>query len=429
MRGPLDDADDEDEPPTWNIWEYNIATDTLHRVITSNIIAEEGQDVAPAYLPDGRILFSSTRQRQSKAILLDENKAQFEAATEARNESAFVLHVMNGDGTDVHQISFNPSSDLYPTVLQNGRVLFTRWDRAPGRDGLHLYSSNPDGTDTQLYYGALSHLTGTAVGGVNTPIEFMRAREMSDGRLMVLVRGRTDVDFGGNLTIIDGKTYVENTQPLAANAGMAGPAQTPATLNDVRTIPGPSPGGRFQSGFPLWDGSGRILVSWSQCRLLDVGGSDPTRIIPCDNEQLADPNAQTARPLYSIWMFTPAQNTILPVMAPVEGVMVTEALAAQPRNPLPVGDPRQEAAAGCESGPGVRRRRHSRDPQRVRHHGCRPGARRRRRAPRPSPACRIPRTRSTRSAPRASSASRNPSRYPTMTTSPTLTTPPSAPPA
>ena len=113
MRGPLDDVDDEDEPPTWNIWEYDIATDTLHRVITSNIIAEEGQDVAPAYLPDGRILFSSTRQRQAKAILLDEGKAQFEAATEARNESAFVLHVMNADGTDVHQITFNPSSDLY----------------------------------------------------------------------------------------------------------------------------------------------------------------------------------------------------------------------------------------------------------------------------------------------------------------------------
>jgi hypothetical protein len=341
MRGPLDDIDDGDEDMdvTWNIWEYNIQTDTLRRVISSDLIAEEGQDVAPGYLPDGRILFSSTRQRQSKAILLDENKAQFEAATEAGNEAAFVLHVMNADGTDIHQISFNPSSDLYGTVLQNGRVLFTRWDRAQGRDGLHLYSSNPDGTDTQLHYGALSHETGTPASttpGTPSPeIEFMRAREMSDGRLMVLTRERTDVDFGGNLTIIDARTYVENTQPLAANAGLAGPAQTPATLNDVRTIPGPSPGGRFQSGFPLWDGSGRILVSWSQCRLLDVNGADPTRIVPCDSAALADPAAQTARPLYSIWMFTPSQNTILPVMAPVEGIMVTEALAAQPRNPLP----------------------------------------------------------------------------------------------
>jgi hypothetical protein len=335
MRGPLDDIDDEDEPPTWNIWEYNIDTDTLHRVIQSDIVAEEGQDVAPAYLPDGRMLFSSTRQRQAKAILLDEGKAQFEAATEARNESAFTLHVMNADGTDIHQISYNPSSDLYGTVLQNGRVLFTRWDRAPNNDGLHLYTANPDGTDTQLHYGAVSHDTGTVVAGVATNIEFMRPREMSDGRLMVLTRDRTDVDFGGALTIIDANNYVENTQPVLSNAGGMGPAQTPATLTPVRTIQGPSPGGRFSSGWPLWDGSGRILVSWSQCRLLDATGADPTRIIPCTSSSPNDPNAVTAAPLYSIWMFQPSQNTILPVMAPVEGIMVTDAVAAQPRVPLP----------------------------------------------------------------------------------------------
>jgi hypothetical protein len=341
MRGPLDDADDEDEPPTWNIWEYDIATDTLRRIISSNIIEEEGQDVAPAYLPDGRILFSSTRQRQAKAILLDEGKPQFEAATEARNESAFVLHVMNADGTDIHQISFNPSSDLYSTVLQNGRVLYTRWDRAPGRDGLHLYTTNPDGTDTQLYYGAVSHETGTPTvpdpnGGppIGPSIEFMRAREMSDGRLMVLTRQRTDVDFGGNLTIIDTNNFVENYQGVPTNpAAVVGPAQTNATLNDVRVVPGPSPGGRFESGFPLWDGTNRILVSWSQCRLLD--SADLTRIVPCTSDRLANPAAQTAPPLYSIWMFNPSQNTILPVMQPVEGVMVTEAIVAQPRTPLP----------------------------------------------------------------------------------------------
>src|SRR5688572_15630859 len=332
MRGPLDDFD-EDEPPTWNIWEYDIATDTLRRVISSDIIEEEGQDVAPSYLPDGRILFSSTRQRQAKAILLDEGKQQFEAANEARGESAFLLHVMNADGTNIHQISFNPSSDLYGHVLQTGRVLYTRWDRAPGRDGLHLYTTNPDGTDTQLHYGAVSHLTGTAVGGVATPVEFMRAREMSDGRLMVLTRQRTDVDFGGNLTIINANSFVENNQTTIAAAGTPGPAQSPATLNDVRTVPGPSPGGRFNSGFPLWDGSGRILVSWTQCRLVDA--TDPTRIVPCTADRLAAPDAEAAPPLYSIWMFSPAQNTILPVMAPVEGVVVTEAIAAQPRVPLP----------------------------------------------------------------------------------------------
>ena len=333
MRGPLDDIDDEDEPPTWNIWEYDIATDVLRRVISSDIVEEEGQDVSPAYLPDGRILFSSTRQRQAKAILLDEGKAQFEASNESRNESTFALHVMNADGTDIHQITYNTGSDLYGTVLQNGRILFTRWDTS--RNGLHLYSANPDGTDTQLYYGAASHDTGTVVAGETTNVEFMKPREMSDGRIMVLTRQREDVDFGGALTLINGNAYVENTQPLLSNAGGMGPAQTPATLNDVRTVPGPSTGGRFSSGFPLWDGSGRLLVSWSQCRLLDVTGADPTRIIKCEANSPDDPAAVTAAPLYSIWMFQPSQNTILPVMPPVEGVMVTEAVAAQPRVPLP----------------------------------------------------------------------------------------------
>ena len=49
----IEDADEEDQP-TWNIWEYDIATDTLRRVITSDTIEEEGQDVSPAYLQIGR---------------------------------------------------------------------------------------------------------------------------------------------------------------------------------------------------------------------------------------------------------------------------------------------------------------------------------------------------------------------------------------
>ena len=197
---------------------------------------------------------------------------------------------------------------------------------------MHLYSANPDGTDLQLYYGANSHMTGTN----NTVIEFIRPREMQDGRILTLVRQYTDAsataktDFGGDLVVIDGNRYVENTQPTLANAGLTGPAQTPATSNDVRTIPGPSPGGRFNSAAPLWDGTNRILVSWTQCRLLDSTQTPPA-IVPCTDARLADPNVQTAPPLYSVWMFNPSQNTILPVMPPVENVMVADIVATQPR--------------------------------------------------------------------------------------------------
>ena len=100
-------------------------------------------------------------------MLLDENKPQFEYQTEDRTESAFVLHVMNPDGSNIHQIEFNQSHDRDPTVLSSGRVLFTRWDHAPGKDGMHLYTANPDGTDLELYYGANSHNTGP--DGKRTP--------------------------------------------------------------------------------------------------------------------------------------------------------------------------------------------------------------------------------------------------------------------
>ncbi|HXD22234.1 MAG TPA: hypothetical protein VN613_02660, partial [Gemmatimonadaceae bacterium] len=102
MRGPLDDNQDEEDPPTWEIWEYDLVADDLHRIIKSDTTAAEGNDVSPHYLPDGRIVFSSTRQRTSKAILLDEGKPQYEAQTDDRSESAFVLHVMNGDGSSPH---------------------------------------------------------------------------------------------------------------------------------------------------------------------------------------------------------------------------------------------------------------------------------------------------------------------------------------
>jgi len=333
MRGPLKQGMQQKAAPSWRIYVYVIASDTLTPAIDPSVDQDPAtvNDVAPHVLPDGRIVFSSTRQRQSQAVLLDEGKPQFPAQDEARQEPAFVLHVMNADGTQLHQISFNQSHDRDSTVLANGRLLWTRWDDAPGKDGMHLYSSNPDGSDLQLYYGANSHNTGTnATGTNNAVIEFVKPKEMQNGNILTIARPYTDVDFGGDLLIVDGVHFVENTQPLLANASLSGPAQTRATPNNVLTVPGPSPGGRFNSAYPLWDGSNRILVSWSQCRVLDNTQNPPT-IVPCTDSRLADPNVQTAPPLYSVWMFDPTQNTLLPVMPPVEGVMVTDVVAAQPR--------------------------------------------------------------------------------------------------
>ena len=328
MRGPMTAKQQQKNPPSWRIYQYVIATDTLTPVInpSTDPAPLTVNDVSPHYLPDGRIVFSSTRQTQSQAVLLSEGKPQFIYNDEANTEPAFVLEVMNADGTDVHQISFNQSHDQDATVLQNGRVLWTRWDNAAGGSGgMHLYTSNPDGTDTELYYGANSHMTGTN----NTVVEFMQPHEMQNGSILSLIRQFANTDFGGDLVIINGTQYVENTQPLASNAGGTGPAQSHATPNNVSTIPGPSAGGRFNSAYPLWDGTNRILVSWEQCRILNSDGS----IGPCtDATFTADPTTvKLAPPLYSVWMYDPSAGTFMPVMQPVDGVMVTNVVATQPR--------------------------------------------------------------------------------------------------
>lgn len=332
MRGPIDDNQDDKDAPYWNIYEYVIATDQLNRLTDSDSsTGDELQDVSPHYLPDGHILFTSTRQSQSKAVLLDENKGGFPAQDEDRRESAFVLHVMDENGANIRQVSFNQSHDMDPTVLSDGRVLFSRWDHANGKNGIHLYTANPDGTEAQLLYGAASHQTIEDSATQTFPnVQFLKAREMRSGRILALTRPFNSTEFGGDLYVIDTNTYVENNQATAANGGMQGPAQSKATPNNIRLVPEPSPGGRFISGVPLWDGSDRVLTVWSQCRVLDA--SDNNAIVPCTSERLDDPNVQSAPPLYSVWMYDPAQSTLQPVVAPVEGVMISDIATAQPRS-------------------------------------------------------------------------------------------------
>lgn len=344
MRGPLTANMQPDQPPYWVLWQYVIATDTLSAVVNPATDPDAGlpeiNDESPQFLPDGRIVFTSTRQTESQAELLNANVQQYIALDEAGTEPAFVLHVMNGDGTGIHQISFNASHDRDPTVLLDGRVLWSRWDDTPGKDGMHLYTANPDGTDVQLLYGANSHQTGpNGTASSNATIEFVKTHEMQDGRILALIRPYTGAesataplgtDFGGDLVIIDTNDYVENTQPVLAAAGLSGPAQTAATPNDVLTIPGPSPGGRFYAGYPLWDGTGRILVSWSQCRLLDKTVT-PNTLEACTDTNLANTALVDAPPLYSVWMFDPRSNTMQPIMQPTDGIMITDLVAAQPR--------------------------------------------------------------------------------------------------
>jgi len=335
----LDAIDPADAIPSWDIWEYDIPSRNLRRVITSDNVENDGHDIMPHYLPDGRIVFSSTRQRQSKAILLDENKPQYSAQVEGEGgvRPAFNLHVMDPDGdpSSIRQISFNQSHDLDPAVLANGQIVFTRWERAIDDSQMDLYRINPDGTGLELLYGANSHATGTPdpQTGQPTTIQFLSPRPMQDGRTLALIRPFDGTDEGGDLVLIDTDRYVDCNQGVPTTTVTAAPpcaAQTRALPTDVRTIAGPSPGGRYRSAAPMFDGTDRLLVSWSQCRLLLNG-----RIVPCTADNLANPAAEEAPPLYGVYVYDVRDNTQRPILSPQEGFIYTDVVASavRPRPP------------------------------------------------------------------------------------------------
>jgi hypothetical protein len=171
------------------------------------------------------------------------------------------------------------------------------------------------------------------VDNATTVIQFLTPRPLQDGRVMTLVRPFSGTEDAGDLLAIDVGTYVENTQPTLPNAGMAGPAFTRVPATVVYTNPNPtmtnpqdpgySPGGRYRSAYPLPDGSNRLLVSWSQCRLLkvvDATTTPPTTTpVPCTDQNLGvTPPMESAPPLYGIYIYNLTQGTQIPIRLPEE---------------------------------------------------------------------------------------------------------------
>ncbi|TQV82446.1 hypothetical protein FKG94_06805 [Exilibacterium tricleocarpae] len=325
MRAPEIEGLDEDEQPTWNIWEYDLTDNLLRRIIQTDITAEAGQDVAPHYLPDGRIVFSSTRQRRSRAILLDESKPQYSALDEDRETEAFVLHVMDADGDNIQQITFNQSHDLQPTVMSNGKVMFTRWDNVNNRNSFSLYTIDPDGHNLSFYYGFHSQDTGTD----DSEARFFQPRELPDGRTLVSLRPVETDALGGDMVAIDGANYTEIDQPITANMGATGPGQASLSVDTVTTDGSISPHGRFSSADPLFDGTNRLLVSWSLCLLTDPTTNED---FACTEQNLANPALEEAAPRYGLWIYNLDDGSQRPVINAEAGVMYTEAITLEPRD-------------------------------------------------------------------------------------------------
>lgn len=334
MHAPLDPDLDLDDPlqTKWHIYEYNLKTKQPPRaIITSKIVADQGHDISPSYLPDGRILFSSTRQTRSKAILLDDGKPQFSAYEEGNDTASFSLHVMKDDGTGIEQITYNQSHDLQPSVMQNGRILYTHWDQNGGLDNLSFYIANPDGTQVERHYGFIS--MNVQPLEMDQPMNrLLRPQQMLDGRIAAILKPDGAL-LGGDMVVVDTKNFYENTLKVPGGAGTT--AQNPISILPVNLGTGEtdvSVHGRFSSLTPLYDGTNRLLVSWSQCRLKETATN---KIVACTDKFIVDGQIITgyeeAEPFYGIWIYNMAQQTQLPVVLAEEGKMFTEPVTLEAR--------------------------------------------------------------------------------------------------
>ena len=323
MRAPeIEDADDEDQP-TWNIWEYDVSTDALRRIIDSDVTARAGQDVAPAYLPDGRIVFSSTRQRISKAVLLDEGKPQYSGLDEEGDSPAFVLHVMDDDGQNIEQITFNQSHDLDPMVADDGTIVFSRWDNAgqTRNNGVNLYRVNPDGTGLSYLFGRHSH---DSVPETND-IQYLQPRKSDSGNLLVQLRPFESDDYASVLAEVDVDQFVEANLRIDGTEGSGQRSLVPGVGLDGQL----SLKGSYASVSPLLDGTNRYLVSWTPCRLRETATD---RIVNCTEDRLQSEEYQPAEPVYGLWLLDITSETQRPVVPPVEGIQFDEAVLMKERS-------------------------------------------------------------------------------------------------
>ncbi len=121
----------------FHIYEMTVATCQIRQVTWEPGVA----DIQARYLPDGRILYHSTRC----------------VNTVDCNEKINVVNLYTCDlsGGGIVRLTFDQVSTQFPAVLADGRIVYTRWDYND-RGQIYpqgLFTMNPDGTHQMALYG------------------------------------------------------------------------------------------------------------------------------------------------------------------------------------------------------------------------------------------------------------------------------------
>lgn len=389
--GPADSTSD----TTWSIYEYSELTKTMRRVIADDAIANAGNDVSPAYGPNGEIVFSSDRASGDISGTAQETFEQNgQVCYEVPNgANGAVLHVMNADGSGIEQLTSGLHYDVKPAMMSDGQIVFARisnhYDLAPHCAGVASSSdaavsslfqaTQPDaqalcdfaidsplgpvlaGTQYELMRIDLTDRTldllyrpVLLVGGTDAHLKINKIVQSENGNLMVLLEHGLNPFAGGTLLELQSPESVSTDSVL----GNFAPRVLTTPINQI--YPGTTPEqGLVSAVTPFYDESSRVLISWSQC-ILDENGVNSF----CDAS--TSPEADNITTNYGLWVFDPASQTRLPVLSgsgqvygdaaliqsmssldwPHQPFMANYGLASSPRDVICTGNIAPNADAG-----------------------------------------------------------------------------------
>jgi hypothetical protein len=246
-------------------------------------------DLMPEYLPDGGIVFSSSRRRSYSRCF----GGQF-----SRRWHSFTLHRMDGDGRNLRILSVNDVSEWFPAVSNSGHLLFARWDYID-RDAVthqNLWAMRPDGTNPVAVWGNAS----------SRPHCAFQARPIPGSDRLVFIASAHHAITGGPVCLLDPKV---DSNSLAAVTRIT-PGPFPEA--ESRTIPE-----YYESPWPLSEQY--FLVAYSPERLRFEG------------EQQSNPNPDNA---LGIYLLDAAGNRELIYRDPSTSTTSPAPLVPRPRPPV-----------------------------------------------------------------------------------------------
>lgn len=201
----------------YHLYEIDVASGSVRQLTFGLGFA----DYEPAYLPNGDIVFNSTRCVQTVDCWW----------TEVSN-----LYTCDKDGDYLRRLTFDQVHTNYPTVRDDGRVIYTRWEYND-RGQIYtqpLFQMNSDGTEQTECYGNNSWF----------PTTIMHARGIPGSNKVVAILSGHHTHQRGKLAIID----TRKGRQEAAGVQLIAPVRETGA---VRVDAYGQDGDQFQYPYPL----------------------------------------------------------------------------------------------------------------------------------------------------------------------------------